>query len=257
MIKGLCIDVAGVLTQGDQALPGAIDALDRLKAEGVPFRLLTNTSRTPPGELLANLTKLGFRLQPHELITAPDAICQRVRDEKLHPWYLVHPAIQGLFPPSRPNGAFDTIVVCDAGEGFGYAALNQAFRLLLEGARFLAIGRNRYFRDSTGLQLDAGPFIEALRYASGREPEWIGKPGPALFQAASHAMDLPFENLLMIGDDVGADNAGAHALGMPSVLVQTGKYQTGDEHALPPDGRMSRDFRTVVTQLLSGLPAIP
>lgn len=37
MIKGLCIDVAGVLTQGDQALPGAIDALDRLKAEGFPF----------------------------------------------------------------------------------------------------------------------------------------------------------------------------------------------------------------------------
>lgn len=253
MIRGLCIDVAGVLTQGDCALPGAIDALKRLQAAGLPFRLLTNTSRTPPNLLLHSLQEQGFSVKGPELITAPDAIRHQVIESQLTPWYLVHPDIESLFPATPRGAHYDTVVVCDAGEAFDYARLNQAFSLLLQGARFLAIGRNRYFRDAHGLQLDAGPFIEALHFASGRDPEWIGKPGPALFQAASQSMSLPLEDLLMIGDDVGSDVLGAQALGMPSILVKTGKYQAGDETSRPDNAQTLADFPAAVDALLKGL----
>ena len=48
-------------------------------------------------------------------------------------------------------------MVGDAAQGFTYAALNAAFRKLLAGAEFLALARNRSFKDEDGeLSLDAG-----------------------------------------------------------------------------------------------------
>lgn len=45
-IDGLLLDIGGVLYQGDEALPGAVTAIRRLKERKIPFRLLTNTTRT-------------------------------------------------------------------------------------------------------------------------------------------------------------------------------------------------------------------
>ncbi|NIQ96354.1 MAG: TIGR01458 family HAD-type hydrolase, partial [Desulfuromonadales bacterium] len=40
-------------------------------------------------------------------------------------------------------------------ENFTYENLNAAFRLLLDGARLIAIGDNRYFKEEDGMSLDA------------------------------------------------------------------------------------------------------
>jgi ribonucleotide monophosphatase NagD (HAD superfamily) len=45
--------------------------------------------------------------------------------------------------------------------------LDHAMRLLLDGARLLAVQRNRYGRRPAGLELDAGAFVAALEYAAG------------------------------------------------------------------------------------------
>jgi ribonucleotide monophosphatase NagD (HAD superfamily) len=43
----------------------------------------------------------------------------------------------------------------------------------------------RYWRTPAGLQLDAGPFVSALQYATGIEPVVTGKPARAFFLAAA------------------------------------------------------------------------
>jgi HAD superfamily hydrolase (TIGR01458 family) len=127
-------------------------------------------------------------------------------------------------------------VVGDAAEGFTYTALNQAFRKLLAGAKFLALANNRSFKDEDGeLSLDAGAFVAALEYASRSKPIVLGKPAPEFFQAALATTGCNGKEAVMVGDDAEADVAGALKAGIgAALLVRSGKYRPGDESRVDP-----------------------
>ena len=55
----------------------------------------------------------------------------------------------------------------DLGEQFGFAILNRAFRMVMDGAELIALQKNRFWLTADGLSLDAGPFVAAIEYASG------------------------------------------------------------------------------------------
>ncbi len=46
--------------------------------------------------------------------------------------------------------AHRAVVVGDAGEAFHYASLNRAFRELIDGAKLIALAKNRSFKDADG-----------------------------------------------------------------------------------------------------------
>ena len=83
------------------------------------------------------------------------------------------------------------------------------------------------------MSLDAGPFVAALEYASGREATVLGKPSQTFFALAVEGLHCAVEDVVMIGDDAEADVGGAMAAGLMGVLVQTGKYRPGQEAHLP------------------------
>ena len=64
--KAVLIDLAGVLHTGDDALPGAVAALAKLRASGLALRFLTNTTRTPGSVLHTKLCRMGFALAADE-----------------------------------------------------------------------------------------------------------------------------------------------------------------------------------------------
>jgi ribonucleotide monophosphatase NagD (HAD superfamily) len=45
MITGVLLDLAGVIYEGERALPGAFDAVDRMRHAGLSLRFVTNTTR--------------------------------------------------------------------------------------------------------------------------------------------------------------------------------------------------------------------
>lgn len=250
MIKGLCIDIAGVLLDGAHAIPGSVEAFRQIRRLNIPLRLVTNTSRKPMRSVLAQLQHAGITVSPNEVLTAPLAVARLLKREQLTPYLLVHPDILEEFdvPVCVPE-TVDAVVICDAGREFHYQSLDRAFHYLMQGSRFLAIGMNRHFREGERWHLDAGPFIQALAYATGREPEIIGKPGPILFQEAAQDMQLDTGNVLMIGDDAEADVNGAMATGMQGALVRTGKYRADDEKTLAAEARLFDDLKDLVHQL--------
>lgn len=250
MIKAVLLDLSGTLYQGREAIPGAKEALGGLARAGMPVRFVTNTSRLPARSILEKLARLGFELDPQQLFTAPLAVRRCLVERKLRPYLLIHPELREEFSDlaaAEPNA----VVVADAAEAFSYTSLNQAFRLLLEGAPLLAIGDNRYFRGSDGFDLDAGPFIHALEYAAGCQAEVLGKPAAAFFKAAIADFDCASGQVLMVGDDVAADVNGALAAGLQGALVQTGKYRPGDDEQLAGDAWVCRDLLQVVKRLLA------
>lgn len=65
--QAVLIDLAGVLHIDDQAIPGAVAALQRLRASGLALRFLTNTTRSPRRRIVANLQQMGFTIAPEEV----------------------------------------------------------------------------------------------------------------------------------------------------------------------------------------------
>ena len=247
---GVLLDLGGVLYVGNEPLPGAVEALGRLRRLGIPLRFVTNTSRRPRRQLVADLRAMGFDIEAEELFTAPLAARGWLEREGLRAWPLVEPALledlEGVTAGESPGA----VLVGDAPSQFDYAHLNRAFRFLMAGARLVAAGRNRYFREAGGLSLDAGPFVAALEYAAGVEAVITGKPAPAFFHEGVAALGCAPGTVWMVGDDVEADVLGATAAGLQGVLVRTGKYRPGDERRLADTaGTVVEDFPAAVDAL--------
>lgn len=252
MIRAVLIDLSGTLHIGHRALPGAVEAVRRLRQAGLQVRCVSNTSSRSRRQLLDLLSGLGLPFAPVDLFTAPLAVARHLAEHRLRPYLLVHPDLEEEF------AGFDTrapnaVVVGFAAEHFTYRRLNRAFQLLLQGVPLLATGRARYFQGENGLQLDAGPFLAALEYAAGTMPLVLGKPAPDFFRRALAEMDCPPEAAVMIGDDVENDVNGALAAGLQALLVRSGKYRPGDENRITRPGTSTvADLAAAADLLLSG-----
>ncbi len=243
--RAVLLDLGGVFYQGDRLIPGAAEALARLRGSGLPLRFVTNTTRQSRAALLRELAGRGLAIGGDELLTPASAARDLLIARGLRPLLLIHPDLAPDFAgldTDQPNA----VVVGDAGEHFRYATLNRAFRVVHDGAPLLALGRNRYFQETDGLSLDAGPFVAALEYATGRTAELLGKPAPAIFQAALDSAGCLAAEAVMIGDDVDSDVNGAIAAGLAGILVRTGKYRPGDEARLLPGGEVAQDIGEAV-----------
>lgn len=249
MNSKVLLDIAGVLTQGGEVVAGAPQALQRLRAADISLCFATNTSRNTRAGIGAELRSLGFVIEDAEILTAPMAARQAIVQRDLRPHLLIHPELAADFQGIDTH-APNAVLVGDAGDDFTYTSLNQAFRLLMKGAPLLAIARNRYFRERDGLSLDAGPFVQALEYASGSQAELFGKPAPGFFQAALTELKAEPAQVIMIGDDVEADVQGALAAGLQAILVRTGKYTAGDEARLQGQGEVVADLTEAVEFIL-------
>jgi len=235
MIRGVLLDLGGVIYEGDEPVPGALEAVAQLHETGLPLRFVTNTTRKTKQALLERLARLGLDISADELFTPAQAARDWLTAHGCMPVLVVHPNLESEFAdiPQRDKRA---VVVGDAGEAFDYAHLNRAFRALVDGAELIALAKNRTFKDEDGgLSLDAGAFVAALEYASGKTATVLGKPAPEFFAAALASINCPPEHAVMVGDDAEADVAGSlrARLGR-ALLVRTGKYREGDETRFEP-----------------------
>jgi HAD superfamily hydrolase (TIGR01458 family) len=230
-----------------------MQALSRLKEHIQKVRYVTNTSRTTRRSLVERLSRLGLSIEEHEVFSAPLAARQLLQQRGLRPLLLVHP---DLLPEFDGVSADDpnAVVLGDAGRALNYDGLNRAFRLLMDGAPLIAMGRNRYFREAGGLSLDAGPFAAALEFAAGVRAEVVGKPAAEFFHLALSDVGCTPAQAVMIGDDVHDDVRGAVEAGLSGILVRTGKYRPGDDQYLTgPNATAADDLAAAVEQVLATL----
>jgi phospholysine phosphohistidine inorganic pyrophosphate phosphatase len=173
---------------------------------------------------------LGFEVEEVEIFTPARAAAGLIGDKSCFP-LVDESLLEDLEGVTLAGDRPDYVLVGDLGKGFTFDRLNAAFRCLMDGAELLALQKNRYWRKEDGLSLDAGPFVAALEYASGKNAAVIGKPEKGFFRLALEELGLGPHEVAMVGDDAEADVAGAQAAGLRGVLVKTGKYRPGVEGA--------------------------
>ncbi len=236
--RGVLLDLDGTVYQAGRTIAGAGEAVERIRAAGLPLRFATNTTRLPRDGLVERLRDLDIPVEPADIVTAPRVAAawlaaHGIRRIATH----VTEATAAEFGDfAVDDHAPDAVVVGDLGTGWTFERLNRAFRQVAGGARLVAIQKNRYWRTEDGLTLDAGPFVAAIEYASGCAATVAGKPSAAFFRGAAASMGLEAADLLVAGDDIDGDVRGAMATGARGVLVRTGKFRPADVEGAPaPD----------------------
>ncbi|XP_046746324.1 haloacid dehalogenase-like hydrolase domain-containing protein 2 [Diprion similis] len=231
-IRTVMIDLSGTLHVDNNVIPGAVEALERLRNTNASIKFVTNTSKESMRYLHGRLNEIGFEIDKNEIFSSLNAVKQVLISRQLNPLLLIDDAAMEDFTDLVKDSPQNAVVVGLAPSKFHYHELNKAFRLLLEGASLIAIHEGRYYKREDGLALGPGPFIKGLEYSSNMKAEVVGKPTAEFFKAALGSTRP--EEAVMIGDDVRDDVAGAQAVGIRGILVQTGKYREEDENKISP-----------------------
>jgi HAD superfamily hydrolase (TIGR01458 family) len=230
-IEGVLLDIDGVLVVSWEQIPGAAQTVRWLRAQGIPFRLITNTTTHNRRELAGILRDAGIDVAGEDVVTAVVMTGAYLRSH--HPGAKVFLLSDGDPTDDLPevqlveDGA-DVVVIGGAGTDFSYERLNRAFGMLMDGAALVGMHRNMYWRTKDGLQLDGGAFILGLEEATGRKAVICGKPSPTFFHEAVGMVGTPLERTAMVGDDIVSDVLGAQAAGLVGILVRTGKFMPKD-----------------------------
>jgi HAD superfamily hydrolase (TIGR01458 family) len=229
--KALLFDLDGTLYTDAGPIAGAVEALAELQRRGVPFLCVTNTTRRSRRLLAARLAGYGFAIEAKDIVTAVMSGVSLLgsRGVRRVAAYVVPETLEDFAAFDLASARPETVVVGDLGEGWTFETLNRAFHQLMDGADLLALQRDRYWLKGDALALDAGPFVAALEYATGKTAAVCGKPTAAFYRAA--LATLPAEisarpgDVVMVGDDLWGDVQGAQQAGLTAWMVRTGKFR--------------------------------
>jgi ribonucleotide monophosphatase NagD (HAD superfamily) len=97
MIRAVLLDLAGVVYQGVQPLPGAAQSVAGLRSAGLRLLFLTNTTRMPRRALLRHLHDMGVAIADEELFTPAQAARAWLATKRLSPHLLIHPDLEEDF----------------------------------------------------------------------------------------------------------------------------------------------------------------
>ena len=237
-MSAILFDLDGVLYEGDKAISGSADAVNWFIEKNIPHLFLTNTTSKSRNALVDKLANLGIQSNKENFLTPPVAAKQFLQNNDLNNIALFVPEVTReefsdfnllTEQDSKINANLDAVVIGDLGEEWTFNTMNTIFRLLMENpqAKLIALGMTRYWKTSTGLQLDVGPMIKAFEYATGINAIVTGKPAIEFFQAATSLLSNQ-DNIIMIGDDIRGDIEASQQAGLKAIQVRTGKFTEAD-----------------------------
>ncbi|GAA2194648.1 HAD-IIA family hydrolase [Micromonospora lupini] len=248
-------DLDGVIYLIDRPIPGAVDAVARLHAEGRAVAYATNNASRRSSDVADLLTGMGVPARPEEVLTSAAASAELLRDRLPAgaPVLVVGAeALRaelravGLTPVSRADEK-PAAVVQGYGPQVGWAELAEASVAVRAGAIWVATNTDRTLPSARGPLPGNGSLVAVLRTALERDPDLVvGKPESALFETAARRGDGG--RALVVGDRLDTDIEGARRAGLDSLLVLTGVSGVPELLAAEPRRRP-----TYVARDLAGL----
>lgn len=236
--QNLILDLDGCVYVGDRPTPGAVGAIETLRAAGKRVAFVTNDPRHSGEDYVRRLWGMGIRASLADVVTVGAATQHLLAETRAGRSAFVigteamrrHVAGAGLRLVNGSERASRAEVVVVAGtEDLVYDDLRDAALSVRAGADFLAAGRDPTYPTEHGLWPGTGAILAAVERASGREAAIIGKPEPRLFETAIDRLGPG--STLVVGDRLDADVAAAARLRLDAALVLTGATTAEDASA--------------------------
>ena len=238
---GVLLDVYGVLFDAAGPLPGARELIAELARRKTPYAIVTNDASRSPETYARRFAAAGIEVPPERIVTSGSLLPARLaRQPGLRTCVLGTEDSRGY---ARAGGAelvalapgmeLDALAVCDD-EGFEFLpgielALSAVVRAVEAGRRPALILPNPdlvYPKTTGELGFTAGAMALLIEAALARRfphlPlvfDRLGKPEPHLFTEAARRLGVAPARLVMIGDQLETDVAGARAAGIDAALL--------------------------------------
>ena len=263
-VRGLLLDLDGVIVLKGEAVPGAPEALRELERRSIPYRIVTNTSLVSRASLARWGERIGAPVPADRFQSALSvSAAYTARRYPGEPLYVLasddaRTEFEGqhLLTDEEAGQAGATaaaVVVGDSPEVVNFPALNRAFRLVRGGAELVGMHKNRWWLTPDGPTIDSGAIVAGLEYATGVRATIVGKPSRTFFVEAATQLAaeiagrdgqrrVPRSALAMVGDDIQTDVLAAQRAGLRGVFVLTGKHDLGDVDAATKANGRTPDF---------------
>jgi len=240
---GFILDLWGVIHDGVNAFPHAVDCLTRLRAAGKRTLLLSNVPR-PNDAAQAMMRRMGIPDDLYtDILTSGEAVRRALQRPPDLWWAELGQRVFHL-GPERDSGVLEglklTKIEQPAEANFVLNTGPDHHRNPTDLAEFEAV-----LQDCARHHLPmicANPDLQvirggvrvlcagalAVRYQElGGDVRSIGKPDPAIYQPVLQLLDLPVERILAVGDALHTDIAGAAGVDIASCWVLGGVHGEG------------------------------
>ncbi|KAA2262945.1 HAD family hydrolase [Solihabitans fulvus] len=220
------MDMDGVLVHEEHLIPGADTFLGELRANEVPFLVLTNNSIYTPRDLRARLLRTGLDVPETSIWTSALATARFLDSQRPGgSAFVIGEA--GLTTALHEIGYVLTdrdpdYVVLGETRTYSFTAITRAIRLVEEGAKFIATNPDATGPSREGSLPATGSIAALIERATGREPYYVGKPNPLMMRSALRALGTHSANTLMIGDRMDTDVRAGLEAGLQTILVLSG-----------------------------------
>ena len=232
-VRGFLLDMDGTFFLSDRLLEGALRFIDLLREQKKEFLFLTNNSSKHRRQYAEKISRLGLPVSEELVLTSGEATALYLKRQ--HPGArLFVVGTPSLEEELRQHGFQlveqepDFLVL-----GFDTTLTYQKLWTLCDFVRadipYIATHPDFNCPTETGWMPDVGAMIAFVKAATGREPDLVvGKPNRLIVDAAAAKMNLPIDQLAMVGDRLYTDIALGQSSGIVTVLVLSGETKIED-----------------------------
>lgn len=228
-------DMDGTIYLGNRVFPYAIRFIKHLRQNGKKILFFTNNASHSPKFYLEKLTRLGFEPTMDEIMTSGDVTAEfLLRHRKGKSVYLVgtEDLIQNFREKNIPllNGNEEQadIVVTSFDTTLTYEKLDNACRLVRNGAEYLSTHPDFNCPTETGFIPDSGAIAAFVTASTGKTPTYFGKPYRETVDMICESTGFTKEEMCIFGDRLYTDIAIGKRHGVTAVLVLSGETQPED-----------------------------
>lgn len=227
------LDMWGVVHNGVEALPGALDCLENLKLDNKHILFITNSSR-PNKDLAQLVAKMGIYPGTHYdyIHSSGDAVVEGLHDTS-HAffgknYYYLGDSVHGHpLLPLIPGHAVSSL---EEASYVLFTTLTPLTEMVLEEALHLKLPlvcANPDVIAIHGDQVAYCPGFAAQQYEKkGGTVLYYGKPYAPIYNSALKKLGSPsLKNVVAVGDGLHTDIKGANTMGIDSVFVQGGIHR--------------------------------
>lgn len=230
---GWVLDLDGVIWLDDEPIPGAANAVARLRDRGERVVFLTNNSYLPVADYVTKLRKMGIAAGEADVITSAQAAASLMMPNStalVCGGRGVDEALQRRGIRTVIQGRADAVVVGFHKE-FDYGRLTAAYRAVRAGARLIGTNDDPTYPTPAGPVPGAGAILASVAAAAGVTPELAGKPHDAMVRLVHERVGRV---TTMVGDRASTDGLMARRLGARFALVLSG-VTTAEDLPVDPD----------------------
>ena len=253
---GWALDLDGVVWLAHEPLPGAPEAVQRLRAAGEPLLFVTNNAQFGPDTVADRLRRAGVPAEPTDVVTSAMAAATLVEPGERVLAFAGPGVVEALGvvgaelvgPGASAATVVDTVVVGRHSD-LHFDALTAAVRAVTRGARLVATNADPAYPTPAGPEPGAGSLLAAVETASGHTADVVaGKPHEPMAALVAERLG---PTGWVVGDSPGTDGLLAARLGYRFGLVLSGVTSEGDLPVAPVPDVVATNLSELVATVLA------